>query len=70
MSDASVRSERRELTKPQEARIDRIVAEDRDVRVVGWDTAVQGPLLEINGWMRMAISPRGREINRPAKETV
>lgn len=65
----TTRSERQELTKRQEATLEQIALDEgRPARVIGWDTAVQGPLLEIDDFYLVAISPRGKEINRNRRE--
>ena len=57
-------SPRRELTPSQEAALKGL--ESDDVAVVGWDTAVDGPLIRLDTLppTYVAISPRGRHIPR------
>jgi hypothetical protein len=39
-----------------------------DARIIGWDTSVHGPLIALPDGSRFAVSPRGKQIDRPQKE--
>jgi len=53
------------LTRYQEKVLESVADEYPDAKVIGWDTSVQGPLIEFVPGICCAISPRGRQVNRP-----
>jgi hypothetical protein len=71
--------EPREMTRAQRAVLEQIGDTEDGARVIGWDTSVQGPLVELPavapkglgfalGVQHIAISPRGKWITRERKD--
>lgn len=58
------------LTKHQERALEAMAHTDSDAHVIGWDTSVQGPLVAFdhNDFYCVAISPRGKQIDRIREE--
>lgn len=59
------------LTKHQHRALEAFVADEPTARVIGWDTSVNGPLVEIKDeeWpFYVAISPRGKQVDRMRKD--
>lgn len=65
----SVRPDPRPLTIAQESRLDRLVQDEPDATVVGWDYRAAGPPVDRPGMRRAVVKPDGRLVAQRAAES-